>query len=59
MDTFNARGGHYFGANMFGHNSAGDRARELFKPSKDEESLVVTIKKIGMFWIWAFLWVKS
>jgi len=51
MDTFNARGGYYFGANMFGHNSAGDRARELFKPSKDEESLVVTIKKIGMIWI--------
>jgi len=33
------------GANIFGHNSLADGARELFKPSKDAESHVVSISK--------------
>jgi len=36
---------------MFGHNSPAARARELFKASKDAESLVVSIKNEGKFWI--------
>jgi len=28
--------------------------RELFKPSKDAESLVISILKIEKFWIWIF-----
>ena len=30
---------------MFSHNSPSDRARKLFKSSKHEENLVVSIKK--------------
>jgi len=33
------------------HNSSADRARELFKPSEDMERILVSIKKIGKFWI--------
>jgi len=33
------------GKSLFHHNSPGIRARELFKPSKDMESLVVSIFK--------------
>jgi len=35
------------GANTFGHNSPGDR--ELFKSSKDAESLLVLVEKVGSF----------
>jgi len=41
----------------FSPNSPADRAREVFKPSKDGESLLVYIFKNGKFWI--FLWVTS
>jgi len=33
------------------HNLPTDRARELLKPSEDAESLLVSIKKSGHFWV--------
>jgi len=36
---------------LFSHNLPTDRARELLKPSSDSGSLLVSIKKIGKFWI--------
>jgi len=43
--TLNARAGHYDGWHIFGHNSPVARAGELFKPSTDSGSLVVSIFK--------------
>jgi len=40
---------------IFGHNSPAARARKLFKPSKDVESLIVSKKEVEKFWIWVFL----
>jgi len=37
------------GANKSSHNSPADSDRALFKPSKDAERLVLSIKKIGKF----------
>ena len=46
--------------NMFGHISAADFARELFRHSKDAESLAVTIfKKLRSFASERFLWLTS
>jgi len=40
----------YVAMDYFTHNSPSDRAREEFKPSKDAESLLLSInKKIGKF----------
>jgi len=36
---------------MFSYNSPTGRARELIEPSKDARSLLVSIKKVGKFWI--------
>ena len=38
-------------SDRFSHNSPTDRARDLFKPSKDAESLLVSVKK---FWMGCF-----
>jgi len=35
----------HFGENITGYNSAADRRRELFKPSEDTESHVVSFKR--------------
>jgi len=45
---FNAHASHYSDIHIFGYNSPADIARELFKPSTDEASLLGPIKK--MFW---------
>ena len=39
-------------AGTFGHNSPAAIARELFKPSTDAESLLVSIKKFFLIWDW-------
>jgi len=41
------------------HNSPADQARERFKPSKDEASLVVSIKKNMKVLDYSFLWMTS
>jgi len=45
-------------ANILYHNSPGDCARELIKPSKDQVRLELSIKKLGGFEL-KFLWMTS
>jgi len=49
----------YFRATLQLHNSPGNWARELFKPSKDVASLLDCAEKNGKFLISCFLWVMS
>jgi len=44
--------------NILHHNSPGDCARELIKPSKDQVRLELSIKKLGGFEL-QFLWMTS
>jgi len=41
----------HFCISIHHHHSPGDKARELFKPSKDVQSPVVSIEKLGKFWV--------
>ena len=51
LKPFNDRTGHYSGSCIFGYNSAPAAAREVFKPSTDSASLVVSSqKKKFQFW---------
>jgi len=43
--NFNARAGHSAGRYFFCHKSPAARARELFKPSTDFGSLLVSVEK--------------
>jgi len=45
----NAPASHNCGSDVFGHDSATDRVRELFEPSNDAESLLFSIKMLGSF----------
>ena len=45
LGPFNDRASHYSATCIFGYNSAPAAAREVFKPSTDAESLLVSIKK--------------
>jgi len=50
--SFKDRRSHDRARHICCHNSPAARARDLFKPSKDPESLLVSIeKKIGKLWI--------
>jgi len=49
LKPINARAGHYHGRHISGHISPAAKARELFKPSKQPESLLVSIKKLESF----------
>ena len=57
--AFIARRRHDPGLFVFDNNSPAARARELFKPSQDAESLVVSIKKNLEILDLSFLWVTS
>jgi len=48
---FNAHASHYSDIHIFGYNSPADIARELFKLSTDEASLLGTIKKNVLIWV--------
>jgi len=55
LKPFNARAGVMAG-NFFGHNSAAARAREVFKPSTDSASLLIsTAKNISFLCLGFFL----
>jgi len=41
----------YIVKDYFSQNAPGNRAREVFKPSKDVESSSFDEKKVGKFWI--------
>ena len=70
MAIFNDSASHYSGSCIFGYNSAPAAAKEVFKPSTDSASLVVSSqKKNFQFWfrgsfgggvtsgdVFAFLW---
>jgi len=45
-NLFNVHASHYDGRYFFGYNSPAARARELFKPSTDSGSLLVSTEKI-------------
>jgi len=56
LAIYRSRTSPIWGKYMFGHTSPADRGRELFKPSKDCESSVVSIfKKLGIFLFETFL----
>ena len=56
-NSFNDRAGLHLGRHIFGNNSPASIARELFKPSTDSASLLVSMKKNYLIWVWAFVLV--
>jgi len=52
---FNDRASPYIGSHSFGHNSRGDWARELSKPSTHSARLRLEIEK-NAFFRWGVFW---
>jgi len=59
VGPFNARAGHDDGWYLFGHNAPVGRARDAFKPSTDSGSVLVSIGKKVLIWVWVSPWVTS
>jgi len=54
---FNDRKRRYIDRDSFSHNSPGNRARKVFKPSTISASLLVSTEFFFQFWVRGSLWV--
>ena len=59
LSKYTARAGHYSDQHFLDYKSPATVARELFKPSTDSASFLLSIKKHYLIWVWDFLLVTS